>query len=84
MPSPRKPSLHVHVKFPVVFVQVAFSWQLSVPHSNYDRVKTHSPCIGIYNLPVAHVGPSHPGRHPQVFKEQHIPPFKQGGEHLAR
>jgi len=29
-PSPSKPALQVHSKLPVVSVQVAFSWQLSV------------------------------------------------------
>ena len=30
-PSPEKPALHIHSKLPKVLMQVAFSWQLSVP-----------------------------------------------------
>ena len=30
-PSPEKPALQVHSKLPKVLMQVAFSWQLSVP-----------------------------------------------------
>jgi hypothetical protein len=44
-PSPWKPSLHLQVKLPGVFVQAAFVLQLEVPawHSSTSRQFTPSP-----------------------------------------